>query len=67
MTTETLTYAPCPKCLEREKLATVNWASVGFMQCEACGYRSPELMAKPGTPTHRFVAAVVSAWNALPR
>ena len=67
MSSETLTYSPCPKCHEREMLTTVNWSSVGFMQCEACGYRSPELMAKTYTPTHRFVEAVVSAWNALPR
>jgi Zn ribbon nucleic-acid-binding protein len=67
MTVEIPACAPCPKCRERERITSVKAASVGYMQCDACGYMGPELMAKPGTPEHLFVAAVVRAWNNEPR
>ncbi|WP_152524475.1 MULTISPECIES: hypothetical protein [Ralstonia] len=64
---DTLTCAPCPKCREREKLATVRSMSVGYVQCDACGFMGPQLMAGPTLPERQFFADVVRAWNHVPR
>ena len=63
MTIEIPTCAPCPKCAESDRLIPVKSASVGYVQCDACKYMGPQLMAKEGTPEPEFVNAVVRAWN----
>lgn len=58
---------PCPKCGEPDYLVPSQSSVVGYVECQKCKLKGPLLAARPGTPESEFVAAVVHAWNQLPR
>lgn len=70
MRVENPTLAPCPKCDEREKISTELHPGTSFVRCDACNHIGPELMPKRHMSKQQrqeLLAAVIRAWNNLPR
>lgn len=70
MSIEIPKLASCPKCGEREKIISELHPGTAFVRCDACKHIGPEFMPMSGMlaqQSHVLLAAVVDAWNNLPR
>lgn len=65
MSIEISKLAPCPKCGEHEKLTTELHSGTAFARCETCKFTGPELL--PREDRRELLAAVIRAWNNVPR
>jgi hypothetical protein len=59
--------APCPKCGEHKRLTAERHASTAFARCEACNYKGTELLPRRDMLERELLAAVIRAWNNVPR
>ncbi|PCE34222.1 Lar family restriction alleviation protein [Burkholderia ubonensis] len=70
MSIEIPTLAPCPKCNEREQISAALHPGTSYVQCDVCRHIGPELMPKRDMTRQQrqeLLAAVIRAWNSLPR
>jgi hypothetical protein len=58
---------PCPKCWEPKRLSADIHPGITYVSCEMCHYRGPELVPRSDVPRRENLAAVVHAWNNVPR
>lgn len=62
--------ASCPKCGEHEKISTELHPGTSFVRCDACKHIGPEVLPMRDVSIQQrqvLLAAVISAWNNLPR
>src|ERR1700744_3865168 len=70
MSIEIPALAPCPKCNECVNISTELHPGTSFVRCDACKPIGPELMPKRDMSKPQrleLLAAVIRAWNNLPR
>jgi len=65
MSNELLRLAPCLMCKEPEKLSPELHVGTSLVVCEVCEFARPEVL--PRGQKHEILAAVVRAWNGIPR
>ena len=65
MSNEPLRMAPCPKCKEPEKLSPELHMGTALVVCNTCKFAGPEVLTRG--QEREILAAVVQAWNDIPR